>query len=364
MPIKVLVISDYVDIHSSRPEAEIYIGLAKLNFEIEIMTVPESPYIDKFEAAGIRVIKFHPKKKFDRKETSFIRETLINGKYDILHLYNSSATISGIRAAKNIRVKIVLYRGVPGHIHWYDPSLYLKYFHPRVDKIVCNSKGVEDVFHKQLFFNKNKVITINKGHKLEWYQHIKPIDRKELGIPENDFVVIFVGNNRPVKGVPYLLNAFDHIPAELPIHLLILGMDMDNEINMHIVNNSPNRERIHFLGFRKDALSVVAASDTLVLSSINLESITKSVFEAMSLGVPPIITNLPGNREFVDENKSTALVIPIKDSIAIAEAILKLYNNPEMRKEMGKNCIKHIDTKLSNKTTVIKMKALYEELLD
>jgi len=362
MPIKVLVISNYNDIHSSRPEAEIFIGLAKLGLEIEIMTSANSPYIERLKSAGIKVINFFVHKKFDKKEIAFIRKTLIEGKHDILHLYNSPATINGIRAAKKLPVKVVLYRGIPGHIHWYDPSLYFKYFHPRVDKIVCNSKRVEELFHEQLFFDKSKAVTINKGHMVEWYQNTKPADRKSLGVSDDDFVVVFVGNNRPVKGVPYLLEAFDYIPSELPIKLLIVGKNMDNEINHKIINKCPNKKNIFLLGFKDNPLQIVAASDTLVLSSLYYESITKSVFEAMSLGIAPIITNLAGNREFVGKDYNTVMLVPPKNAKAIADAILELYHNPEKRKEIGQNASRHISENLSNTRSVLEMKKFYEEL--
>ncbi len=361
--IKVLVISDYNTIHTSRPEAEIYIGLAKLGIDITIMANSNSPYIKRFEEAGITTINYHLQKKFSKKSVKFIRQTLIKGNYDILHLYTSKAIVNGIRAARNLPVKVVLYRGVPDNVFWYDPTSYLKYLNPRVDKIVCNAKAVEKFFHKQLFFRKDKTITINKGHDVEWYSSTVPIERNELNLSDDDFVVVFVGNNRPMKGVPYLLKAFDHLSVDLPIHLLIAGDNMRNKINDKILDNSPNKERIHFIGFRDDILPIVAASDVLVLSSIKRESITRAVFEAMSLKVPAIITNISSNREFADDKKETVVVVPIKDEKAIADAILDLYHNPEKRKTIAENGYNHIVTKLNNRQTVEQMKKLYEELV-
>ena len=361
--IKVLVISDYSTIHTSRPEAEIYIGLAKLGVDITIMTKYNSPYIERFKEAGIATINYHLQKKFSRKSVKFIRQTIIDGKYDILHLYTSNAIVNGIKAARNLPVKVVLYRGVPDNVFWYDPTSYLKYLNPRVDKIVCNAKAVEDFFHKQLFFNKDKTVTINKGHDVDWYSNTVPVNRKELGLSDNDFVVVFVGNNRPMKGVPYLLKAFNHLPADPPIHLLIAGNDMRNKINDEIVSSSPNRDKIHFIGYRDDILPIVAASDTLVLSSVKRESITRAVFEAMSLKIPAIITDISSNREFADNEKETVVVVPIKDEKAIADAKLDLYHNPERRKTIAKNGYNHIRTKLNNRQTVEKIKKLYEELV-
>ena len=183
MSIKVLVISDYTDYHSTRPEASIFKGLAKLGLQIHIMTYKESKHAEEFEAAGIHVIDFHPKKKNDKSEIERIRKYITESKVDIIHLYNGPAIVNGIAAAKNLDVKVVLYRGYAGNINWYDPTAYLKYLHPRVDNIVCNSAGVEEHITKNMLFASGKTITINKGHDINWYSGYEPYDiRAELGL--------------------------------------------------------------------------------------------------------------------------------------------------------------------------------------
>lgn len=360
---KVLVISNYNAKHTVRPEAEIFIDLHQLGVEVEIMTYEGSYYAKKFKENGIRVIDFHPEKKFSRKESDFIRKHLKEGRHDILHLFNSKSTITGIRAAKSLPVKVVLYRGYEGNIKWYDPTCYLKYLHPRVDKIVCNAKSIENYINKQFKFqkNKNKAITINKGHDVDWYK-TKPISRKELGISENALLLVNSANNRKMKGIPWLLEAMNQIPGNCNIHLLLLGRNMETKENLHILNKGKNVEKVHFLGFRKDALSVVAACDAFVLPSIMGESLTKAVVEAMSLSVAPIITDIPGNAELL-VNGISGLVVPAKNSEAIKNAILMLYHDRELCESFGNQAKQHIKTQLNHEKTVKEMKKLYEELL-
>ena len=66
--IKILVVSHYSTFHIVRPEAEIYVGLAKLGFEVHIMTSEESEYTQIFRENGIRVTLFHPQKKVTKKK--------------------------------------------------------------------------------------------------------------------------------------------------------------------------------------------------------------------------------------------------------------------------------------------------------
>ena len=363
MSIKVLVISDYRDFHTVRPEAEIFIGLAKLGFKITIMTYKESEYVQLFEQAGIKVIDFHPEKKFSKTEINKIREEIIKNEIDIVHLFNSKAIINGIQAAKGLPVKVVLYRGYTGNVHWYDPTAYCKYFHPRVDKIFCNSIGVEEHFHKQLFFDKRKTITINKGHDIKWYENYSPYDiRKELNIPSDAFLLINVANNRKMKGIPYLLKAMNLLPAELPIHLILIGKNMSNNTNLKIIDQGVKKKNIHILGYKKNVLNIVASCNVFVLTSIKGESITKSVIEAMCLGVAPVISDIPGNKELIINDES-GLLFPSKNIKEIMNAILKLFNNQSLCKELGNNAKQRIIDHLNVEQTVIKTKKLYEDLV-
>lgn len=360
--IKVLVIGDYDVIHTSRPEAEIIIGLAQAGIEITVMSRGGTEYAERFVQNGVRVIPFHPQHKFKRAESQRIRQELIDGGYDILQLYTSKAIINGLRAARGLPVKVVLYRGYAGHIHWYDPAAYLKYLHPRVDKIVCNSVGVEAHFRKQLFLNPAKLITINKGHDLAWYDEVKPAQRASVGVPDGAFVVVCMANVRPMKGIPDLLKAMYHIPSDLPIHLVIGGRDSDTEEFRRIVAHAPAPAHIHLLGYRRDALDIVAASDVFALASIKGESITRAVQEAMALGKVPVITDIPGNTELVDHDVS-GLVVPMQQPKAMADAILRLYHDRVLYTRLASGAKEHIATRLSHKRTVEQMRALYEDLV-
>lgn len=361
MPIKILVISDYRHMGTTRPEAEVLLGLDPTAFEITLMTFKDSVYSNLLKQRGIKVIDFHPEKKFDPKEIAFIRKELIDGGYDIMHLFNNQAIVSGIKAAKGLPVKVVLYRGYAGNVHWWDPTAYFKFLHPRVDKIVCNALGVEKILRRNLIFNPDKCITINKGHRLEWYEQYKPIDLQKEGIPAGAFVVTFVGNNRRMKGLPYLLKALKFLPKDINLHLILVGSNVETKENIGIVKQGNYQDKVHFFGYREDVLRIVASSNIFVLPSLYGESITKSVLEAMALGIAPVITDIPGNTELVVSGEN-GLVVPRKNPKALADAIYQLYQNPELCKQFGEKSNERINTVLNNSLTIEKTEQLYRDL--
>jgi len=360
--LKILVISNYRSTITVRPEAEIFIGLAKMGFSITIMTYGDSAYVNTFREAGMRVIDFHPRKKFDRAEINFIREELRSGAYDLMHLFNGKAMINGLQAARGLPVKVVLYRGFEGNIHWYDPSAYFKFLNPRTDAILCNSQGVEDYVRRAMVLVRPKTVTINKGHRPEWYKEVKAYTPEELHLPEDDCLFICVANNRRMKGIPYLLRALAHLPKGLALQLLLVGKDMDTAPNRQLLTESHYADRVHFLGFRDDSLRLVKMAHFFVLPSLYGESITKSVLESMSLGTPALITDIPGNRGMIEHGES-GLVVPKKDAPALARAMKAIVQHPQWAKTMGQAAQKRMASAFHSSRTITEYAQFYQELV-
>ena len=221
---KILVISNYRGRHTARPEAEIFIGLKKLGFSITIMTYADAEYIPQFKKVGIRVISKHPEKKDDKEFIKILKKELKSGKYDVLHLFNNKAIRNGIRAAKKVDIKVVIYRGASANMAWWNPLNYFKFYHPRIDYVICNSDEIKEIFLAVPFKSSIKPVTILKGHDIEWYSKIITHNiRTELGLRTDSLLLVTVANNRKVKGIDVLLKSIKHLPNDANIDLLIIG---------------------------------------------------------------------------------------------------------------------------------------------
>lgn len=360
---RVLVISDYRDTQAAKPEAELVIGLKKAGIDISVITFPGTKYEFEFRKAGIPVELNHPANKIDFEFIQYLKDRTRREKIDIYYLFNSQAIINGIFAAYNLSVKVVLYRGYTGHIHWYDPTAYFKYLNPRVDKIVCLADSINDLLKEQRFFNRKKVITINKGHHPDWYKDIVPLDLKEFGITQGSFVVACMANARPFKGIKYLLEAtylFQNMPG---LQLLLIGRDMNKGHLQTLIDKSPHRSQIHLSGWRNDVLNILASSQIFVLPSISGEATTKSVIEAMSMGVAPIITDIYGNKGLLVHQES-GLVVPPKDPQALADAIYFYYSHPGLAQDHGVAAKSHIRKEFHIDRTIRETKALFDSLVN
>ncbi|MCC5848358.1 MAG: glycosyltransferase family 4 protein [Verrucomicrobia bacterium] len=359
---KILVISDYRDAISAKSEVAFLIGIHKSGAEVEVMTYPDCLLSDEFRAAGIRVIEFHPRGKWSRDESEEIRKLLQEGKHDLLHLFNSKAICTGLRAADGLPVKVVLYRGYVGNVHCLNVWDYTKFLHPRVDGIMCIAKAVEEHLQKHCVFVKPMIRTISKGHRLEWYDDVRPLPREALSVPESAFLLSTVANTRRMKGMPYLIRAMLLLPEEANIHLVLVGKGLDSGEVRRLLKETPHPERIHFMGYRTDGWRIVKASDAFVLPSIYGEAITKSAIEAMSLGIAPIMTRIPGNRDLV-RHEISGLMVPRKDPRALAEAIMRFYRDPELRARCGYEARERIRNEYHTEQTTEDLLKFYGELM-
>lgn len=364
MPIKVLAISNYdkPGIHDIRPEAEMFIGLKQRGVDVEFMTKRDCHYGQRLQACGIPVHDHVPRRKFSWTSIRAIRRVLIAGRHDIIHLFNNNAIVNGIFASLGLPVKVITYRGQTGNISRRDPTCYLTHLNPRVDRIVCVSEAVRESLIGEVS-DPGKLVTIYKGHDLRWYAYARPTDRAALGAPADAFLIACVANYRPRKGIEVLLEATHRLPADTPIHLLIVGRGMTEPEVRDRVAASPIAGHIHLLGFRKDVLDIVAACDATVLPSIKREGLPKTVIESMALGVTPIVTATGGGPELVEHGASGLVVAP-GDADALAAAMLRLQSAPEENRRMGLAARQRLGTHFTLEASVEAHMRLYQALLN
>lgn len=363
MSYRVLCITDRSDL----PETELFIRLRRAGVDIEVACNPTGMYFERLNASGIPIHELVIPSRFSIKSIRRIRNLLNQRHYDILYCFNNKAVANTLPAAKGKNCHIITYRGIVGNLSFFSPASWTTHLNPRVRRIICVCNAIRDHLLAMrvlgMRISEEKVVTIYKGHDLEWYQD-KPADlRAEFNIPENAFVVCFAGRNRSRKGIQYLLEAAHYLPAEAQIHFLLLGRLTDDKSLQKSIAQCPRPYLIHLAGFRNDAPSIFAACDTFIMPSTEREGLSRAVIEAMGYSTPPIVTAVGGLSELVVNGKS-GLVIPPMNSRAIGEAILRLYENHEEKKHMGENARERIRDTFNIDRTVEQTRAVFENLIN
>ena len=172
--------------------------------------------------------------------------------------------------------------------------------------------------------------------------------REELGVAGNEILVSFVGRLTEIKNVPLLLRAAakvrertnaDETPA---IKIAIVG-DGHLRSTLEQEAHELGADNVIFAGNRKDVPAIYAASDIVVLTSLN-EGTPLSLIEAMAAGRPVIATVVGGVRDLLGEPRQTigsfqvferGLGVESGDAEALAEGLLYLSKNENLRSELA-----------------------------
>jgi glycosyltransferase involved in cell wall biosynthesis len=161
----------------------------------------------------------------------------------------------------------------------------------------------------------------------------KPVQRIS-----NPFNIICVGRLEKVKGHKYLIEACAQLKAQnVDFSCYLVG---DGEMHSQIqqqIDHLNLVDQVKILGFQphQQVVELLAEADVLIQPSIS-EGIPVAVMEGMATGIPVVATSVTGVPELVIDG-TTGLLVPSQDSMALTEAILKLYKFPELRKQLGKS---------------------------
>jgi len=185
---------------------------------------------------------------------------------------------------------------------------------------------------KKISKSANIIVSPDKGVDLKKF---KPKKRKFD--QKNELKILFVGRLHPVKGLEYLIEAFEEVHKKhTHTKLIIVGDGQCKNKLMEIVDSKGLNESVVFTGavdYEKIA-KYYRNSNIFTLSSLS-ESLSHVILEAMACGLPVVATDCGGPTELVKNGKGGYLVKP-KSSKELSKKIKKLVENTELRKKMGK----------------------------
>jgi glycosyltransferase involved in cell wall biosynthesis len=155
--------------------------------------------------------------------------------------------------------------------------------------------------------------------------------RSALNIPDDAFVIAWLGRMTEIKRVDDLLRAFADVSPDA--HLLLVGDGPLRARMETLARELGIGGRAHFAGFRDDVGAVYAACDVVALTSAN-EGTPVTLIEALAAGVPVVSTDVGGVADVVDAGRSGFLARP-GDIAGVAEGLRRLAGDPRAREEMG-----------------------------
>jgi len=226
------------------------------------------------------------------------------------------------------------------------------------DKIIAQSNNTKNNANKYYHSNK-KITVIPLGFVIPEF---KKTTRKELNLSDDDIILISVGRLIKRKGYEYAIQAASKLHHK-NLKYLIIGDGPEEENLKNLANRLGVEDKVEFLGFvsEEKKFRYLSISDIYVLSSLH-EGFGICLLEAMYCGLPIVSTNNGGQTDFLVEGEN-ALMVPIEDSEAIADKILEMLKNKDLRGKMIENNIKDI-RKYDIENVAMKYEKLFEQCVE
>ena len=186
--------------------------------------------------------------------------------------------------------------------------------------------------------------------------------RAELGLEPEHALVTQIGI-RSWRGNDDVLEAMTRVCHLAPqAHLLLVGAPPARVVSLR--DRAFRRgigDAVHVLGHREDIPEILAASDLVVDASYAGLGLTGSLREALAVETPVIGTNLEGHPELILEGE-TGLLVPPRNPDALAQAVLRMLENPTRARAMARAGRKRVEAHFSMAERIQRTEALYERL--
>lgn len=216
------------------------------------------------------------------------------------------------------------------------------------DGIVANSVEGRN-WHLRIGYKPRLFTVIDNGLNVSLYQatlSLRHEARAELGIDQDAFVIGTLARNDPMKDYPNLLAALEKLDGAVCI---VAGYG---------TKKLPRMQRFIRLGERQDALRILHAMDVFVSASAYGEGFSNAIAEAMSCELPVVATDVGDSGRIVGD---CGIIVEPEDSNALAEAIMKLRQNTEMRRDLGRRARQRITEEFSLQRMISAYKNFYHD---
>ena len=282
-------------------------------------------------------------------------------KYDVVHahsqLYCSTLFCAIAKRIKKFPLVITNHGVVSSTVPFWIHKIYM----PTVGKFVLRSADCvisyteEDKMSLIQYGAKPSTLAvIHNGIKLDKFLELPASSKKKQ--------ILWIGKHVPGKGGEYMITAFSQFSKTYPEYsLLMIGKGPLKDQVLSQIDDLGLSTRVTMIDFvpNDELPAIYAESMVFVLSSL-AEGIPKTLLEAMVCGLPVISTNIPHLVSLVDD---CGIVVPMMNSTAISEALVRLIENPKFMAKCGVNGRERILKNYDWGDTVIKTTVVLEKVV-
>jgi len=281
---------------------------------------------EELQAEGFEVFLHHPSSFLQRMRSLY--RSFRRSRPDVVHCHNATAAIMAAFPARLAGVKtvIVTRHGLVKPPYQIRRELKFALASRWCDWIVGVCEGTRTNLLAAPFAARDKIIQIYNG--------AVPADIRAVPRPKKGFTLLYVGRLAPLKDHATLLQAVALTRAQQPdVQLWIVG-DGPLEFSLRKLTDELGlNECVTFFGEQADVSPFLLAADLFVSSSVT-EGLPVSLLEAMSVGLPAVVTDVGGMGEIARLSGAVTLV-PSSDPESMAKALCDAVAGKQKLSELG-----------------------------
>lgn len=274
--------------------------------------------------AGIPYVDLGRQKNWDVYRLVGLAPLLRRERFDILHTHKFGSNVWGTLIGSACRVPVIVahehswsYEGEPLRA-WLDGRVVGRL----ATRVVAVSRADASRMVTRERIQAEKIVVIPNGY-IPSPQTPQRDLRAELGIAPGAPVIATAAVLRPEKRLDLMIDAHARVLASIPdAHLVIAGDgDCRSDLERQARELGSDRQ-VHFLGTRDDVDSILRDADVGALAS-DREGSPLIVFECMAADTPLVATAVGGLPDVVEHGR-TGLLVPRRDAVALADALVEL----------------------------------------
>lgn len=324
--------------------ADLATSLSQQGVDVTICCPPDSVLVEAIKQKNIRFLPANMVREVnfvaDIKALFSIWQILKTNQFDLIHAHSSKAGFLVRLAVKLFRINVpVIYTP---HGYAFRPFtgfkrkffIFLERFFTSDARFltVAVSEAEKKLAVEEKISTEDKICIVRTGRDYNEYEN--EVDRSavldKLQLPGDSFLLSTVSRLVVEKNLYSFIDSAALVCQQVPnARFVIIGAGpLDQELKQYARDKQVD-ESVRFLGWRNDVPAILKSSDICLLTS-NFEGYPYALLEYLAAHKPIVATDIPAHREIVT-HRVNGLLVEVSNAEAIAQAILEIKRNPEVK---------------------------------
>ncbi len=343
----------------------------KDRFKISVAATAGGNFEDGIRELGVKFFSVDMSRQFSLRSIRQLSGIIKNNKIDLVHSQGARADFY-TRIAGRVAGSPHNFCTIAMPVKGFDVKPLRKIIYRTIDsfaeryvqKFIVVSDALKRVLIEKRGISEHKVVRIYNGIELDQYQPNADCSnsRKKWNISQESPVIGAIGRMVWQKGFEFLIRAIPEVIQAVPDVKFIFVGDGPLRGKLGALSEELGvRDKVIFAGFRNDIKEVLSAVDLLAVPSL-LEGFPMITLEAMAMARPIIATHIDGTTEQITDGEN-GIIVPPKDHIALAEAILRLIQDKEFSKKLGVTARQRVKQRFSVEKMIKETEKIYLSII-